>query len=627
VTALALAVLPSPAAAADEPPPVTSRAVVAQDGSGDFRTIQAALDAVPSGHPGVALVLVRSGTYREKLFVRTSRIALVGEDRGRTVVVFDQLRREWRKAHENDWGAAVVNVADDVTDLLLANLTIRNDHGAATGDRDHQFAVRSGGASNRIVLLHANVLSEGGDTLSLWNADDGMSYQAGCTFEGWVDFVCPRGWSYVTGSRFVAHGPTAAIWHDGSRNRDMRFVVRRSTFEGDPGFPLGRCNRDGQFFVLDARFSGAMADRPIYRPSAPESYRWPPRAYFWACHREGGDFPWFADNLREAEGAPRPREVTAAWTFGGRWDPEGSIPAVLPFAAVPRPEHGDQEVAPCGTLLRWAPARDAEGYRVSFGPAGAAPKETTIRGPRFDPGPMEPSTAYLWKVDVVRKEGILEGEAWSFKTAPRPVRIVLAGDSTVTDEIGWGLGFREHLSDRVECLDLARNGRSSKSYRSEGLWAEALEARPDVILIQFGHNDQPGKGEERETDLETEYRPALERFVDEAREAGALPVLVTPLARRIWSPDAATLRPDLEPWAAAVREAAASCHVPLVDLHARSRRLLEEAGPAATEALGPTRADGTVDKTHLSRQGSALFGAIVAEELARAVPALAGEIR
>src|SRR5688500_15651941 len=80
------------------------------------------------------------------------------------------------------------------------------------------------------------------------------------------------------------------------------------------------------------------------------------------------------------------------------------------------------------------------------------------------------------------------------------VRIVLAGDSTVTDNAGWGRGFAKSMNESVQVVNLARGGRSSKSFRDEGHWQQVLEAKPDYVLIQFGHNDQPGKGPEHETD-------------------------------------------------------------------------------------------------------------------------------
>ena len=122
-------------------------------------------------------------------------------------------------------------------------------------------------------------------------------------------------------------------------------------------------------------------------------------------------------------------------------------------------------------------------------------------------------------------------------TAASPkIRIVLAGDSTVTDAAGWGVGFAKSLADDVECLNLSRGGRSSKSFINEGLWKKCLDAKPDYVLIQFGHNDQPGKGADRETDLPT-YRGFMTQYVDDARAAGIKPVLVTSISRRQWGKD------------------------------------------------------------------------------------------
>src|SRR5205823_4923699 len=137
-------------------------------------------------------------------------------------------------------------------------------------------------------------------------------------------------------------------------------------------------------------------------------------------------------------------------------------------------------------------------------------------------------------------QGLLEKEypAWKKRTE-RPgqesvskVRIVLVGDSTVAENGGWGPAFAQLLGPGAECINRARSGRSSKSYISEGHWQKALEQKPAYVLIQFGHNDMPGKGPDRETDPQTTYREYLARYVDEARAAGAQPVLVTSMTRR-----------------------------------------------------------------------------------------------
>ena len=114
----------------------------------------------------------------------------------------------------------------------------------------------------------------------------------------------------------------------------------------------------------------------------------------------------------------------------------------------------------------------------------------------------------------------------------RSVHIVLVGDSTVTEGSGWGLGFRQLVAPGVSVTNTAQNGRSSKSFRDEGHWATALAAKGDYYLIQFGHNDQPGKGPERETDPATTFPANMARYVDEVRAIGATPILVTSLVRR-----------------------------------------------------------------------------------------------
>jgi unsaturated rhamnogalacturonyl hydrolase len=217
----------------------------------------------------------------------------------------------------------------------------------------------------------------------------------------------------------------------------------------------------------------------------------------------------------------------------------------------------------------------------------------------------------------------VRGRDWSFRADPRAVRIVLAGDSTVTDGSGWGRGFRARVRETAAVINLARGGRSSKSFRDEGHWAAVLARRPTHVLLQFGHNDQAGKGRGRETGL-PDFRANLERYVREARAAGAVPVVVTPLTRRRFAPGG-RVASDLADRAEAARAAARGEAAPLVDLHARSIEALERMGAERGSALGPPEAPG--DKTHLGEAGSALFGAIVAEEMARVVPGMGPHLR
>jgi lysophospholipase L1-like esterase len=210
----------------------------------------------------------------------------------------------------------------------------------------------------------------------------------------------------------------------------------------------------------------------------------------------------------------------------------------------------------------------------------------------------------------------------AFETqAPPPIRLVLVGDSTVTDEAGWGGGLRQLAKSGLEVVNLAAGGRSSKSFIDEGLWEKAREKRGQYYLIQFGHNDEPGKGPERETDPGTTYRAFMARYIDESRAIGAKPVLVTSLVRRLFREDG-TIRTTQTRYVEAVRALAAEKQVPLVDLHAISLADAEHVGDEVWADLSPRGADGQVDRTHLNAKGSEVVGRMVAEGLRQALPDL-----
>ena len=253
--------------------------------------------------------------------------------------------------------------------------------------------------------------------------------------------------------------------------------------------------------------------------------------------------------------------------------------------------------------------------------------------------------------------------------APKKIqasKIILIGDSTVAVQGGWGSSFcAEHVTSFAACVNLARGGRSSGSYITEGSWHLALnEARTSGyvntwVLIQFGHNDQPGKPG-RSTDLATEFPANLRRYVTETRAVGAKPILVTPLTRRQFKDG--KVQNTLMPWADTVRRVAKDMKVPLIDLNARSSSAVEAMGStaanefaqrppsaevAAAAATGTTieasketndrppannskAADPSLpplaqpklsfDYTHLGRKGADYFAAMVTAELATQVP-------
>ncbi len=211
---------------------------------------------------------------------------------------------------------------------------------------------------------------------------------------------------------------------------------------------------------------------------------------------------------------------------------------------------------------------------------------------------------------------------------PAGPRLLLVGDSTMAPRSGYGNALCAKLQ-QVACLNLARGGRSSKSYRAEGLWDTVLALlnekgagdtrQKTLVLIQFGHNDQPGKPG-RSTDLATEFGPNMAAYVKDVKAAGADVVLLTPLTRRTFKDG--TLGNDLRPWADAVLQVGAEQGVPVLDLNAISHTAVAALGQEGADALA--EAPPRFDRTHLGPRGAALFSAQVLQGLLALRPELAG---
>jgi lysophospholipase L1-like esterase len=220
--------------------------------------------------------------------------------------------------------------------------------------------------------------------------------------------------------------------------------------------------------------------------------------------------------------------------------------------------------------------------------------------------------------------------AFEPRKAGTKVRIDLIGDSTQTDNAGYGRGFCANLTAEVDCVNMAHGGASTKTFRVDGWWAKSIATKPDYMLIQFGHNDLESKDHDQRQTTMAQYEQNIRDFVTEARTAGIQPVLVTPLTRRYFGEDG-NIHSDLLAHAETMKRVAQSAHVAFIDLEAESIEYLDKIGPAAGENLGITKKDSlgvTIpDKTHLNWQGSYVFGRMVAVDLAKTVPVLAQYVR
>ena len=213
------------------------------------------------------------------------------------------------------------------------------------------------------------------------------------------------------------------------------------------------------------------------------------------------------------------------------------------------------------------------------------------------------------------------------------IKIVLVGDSTVATGGGWGPGFCATVTPNVTCVDLAANGRSSKSYIDEGLWTKALAEKGQYYFFQFGHNDQK-PDLKRHTDPDTTYAANLRRYISEARAIGATPILVTPLSRRNYK-DGQLIVDPLKLYAAAMRNVATEEKVTLIPLYTQSTRLLQGMTQDQADqfdaidhpdAVAEGAHGSKPDRTHLNAHGKAFFGRMVADDVVREVAPLRPDI-
>lgn len=245
------------------------------------------------------------------------------------------------------------------------------------------------------------------------------------------------------------------------------------------------------------------------------------------------------------------------------------------------------------------------------------------------------------------KGAAVEADAIGWLNLPEPAdpgatSIVLIGDSTVRNgrgdgaggQWGWGEPLAAHFDPaQVNVVNRAIGGLSSRTFLTQGHWERALTLlkRGDVVLMQFGHNDNAplndttrARGTIRGTGEQTEaidnlltheretvgtYGSYLRRYIREAKAAGATPVVCTLVPRKIWK-DGKIVRAN-DGYAAWAREVARQEDVPCIDLNERVAARYDALGEKAVEALF---AD---EHTHTSRAGAELNASIVAAELAR----------
>ena len=213
-------------------------------------------------------------------------------------------------------------------------------------------------------------------------------------------------------------------------------------------------------------------------------------------------------------------------------------------------------------------------------------------------------------------------------SAKEPLRVFLIGDSTMADklqadfpETGWGMPFSHLFNEAVEVQNHAYNGRSTKSFRTEGRWKKVFQQikKGDYVLIQFGHNDAKASDTSRYAAAQTDFRENLTRYVAETRSKGGIPILLTPTQRRKFDSTGVFVDQHAD-YPAVVREVAIREKVLLIDIEKESKKYIRSEGPEGAKkmflhypvGIFKKFMKGVADDTHFSPFGAMKISDMVA---------------
>jgi lysophospholipase L1-like esterase len=210
----------------------------------------------------------------------------------------------------------------------------------------------------------------------------------------------------------------------------------------------------------------------------------------------------------------------------------------------------------------------------------------------------------------------------------KKIKVFIAGDSTAATktadkkpETGWGERIAELFSNNVEFVNFALNGRSSKSFIDEGHLQRIADliSSGDFLFIQFGHNDEK-PDLELHTDAFSTYKFYLKKYIEVAKKANAIPVLLTSIQRRNFNKDGA-IQDTHGNYPIAMKELAIELNVTLIDLGEKSRILFNTLGTEKTKEIflwvSPNESqnypEGVQDNTHFSENGAKKIATLVVE--------------
>ena len=199
-------------------------------------------------------------------------------------------------------------------------------------------------------------------------------------------------------------------------------------------------------------------------------------------------------------------------------------------------------------------------------------------------------------------------------------RIIYAGDSTVTfnkiksyPQAGLSQGLSYYTAEDVVIYSFAVNGRSTKSFMDEGRFEQVKNelAEGDFLFIQFGHNDEKIQDPNRYAAPYTDYKDNLKIMAHAARKKGAYPVIISPVARRLFDENGVFMPGSHGEYPAAAKMAAEEMGIPFIDLTRVSEKYLADMGDAASRPMYVY----PKDNSHFQLHGAVVMAGFIADAL------------
>ena len=536
--------------------------IVAKDGSGDFTSIQAAIDAVPGGGRAPTIILLRMDEYHERVVVNKDNLRIVGEARDRTVITWSASAIDTDSEGNQKGTFRSFTMIVTGRNVEVENLTVRNDagDGRAVGQAVAVYAAGDRGVWRNCCLTacqdtlfcgplmprveaeiaprtsHAQCVESCGDS----PLTDARLYFEDCVIRGDVDFI---------------FGPCRCWFERCTLVMNARggFYTAANTPEDQPfGMVFHRC-----------RLTGECAEGQAYLGRPWRKYA---RTLFIGCEMDACVSPeGFAD-----------------------WD-------------------GDRRVTDrCGEY-------GTRGARADQGPRHPGQKRLTAEEAAAVTVSAVLGGWDLWHPDRRTPTWFLCGDS---TMADYP--------ETAYPMTGWGQKLGALLAEDAYVENCAVCGRSSKSFVAEKrLNLIELCLRPgDRLVVSFSHNDEKRQDRSRYTTPRGAFPEYLNMYIDAARRQGAEPILATPIARRHFDENG-TLLATHGAYPDAIRDLAFSRGVRLAELEKATMAMLRRAGPEGSKRFychvpkgHPHYPEGIEDNSHMSEQGAVAVASLFLDLLA-----------